>query len=216
MTSAPGKPLLLVVDDDLKELRRIKEELLSRYARHYEIVCQSSPEEAKRLLGEVLVAGRQIALVLIDQWLPETTGVDFLAELKRVSPKHQDRGLLVEWGAWRQTATAEAIVEAMTFGYIDYYVLKPWRSPDELFHRTITVFLHEWSRTQPVATPQIAVVGDRWAKRPHEVRELLTRFRIDYAFHAADSREGKDILSRRRRERGPVAHRDHAERRSPR
>ena len=195
MTSAPGKPLLLVVDDDLKELRRIKEELLSRYARHYDVVCQSSPEEAKRLLGEVLVAGRKIALVLIDQWLPETTGVEFLAEMKRVSPNTK-RGLLVEWGAWRQTATAEAIVEAMTFGYIDYYVLKPWRSPDELFHRTITVFLHEWSRTQPVATPQIAVVGDQWAKRPHEVRELLTRFRIDYAFHAADSREGKDILSR--------------------
>lgn len=195
MTSVSGKPLLLVVDDDLKELRRIKEELFSRYARHYEIVCQSSPEEAKRLLREILVAGQQIALVLIDQWLPGTTGVEFLAEMKRVSPNTK-RGLLVEWGAWGQNTTAEAIVEAMTFGYIDYYVLKPWRSPDELFHRTITVFLHEWSRTQPVATPQIAVVGDKWAKRPHEVRELLTRFRIDYAFHAADSREGKDVLSR--------------------
>jgi thioredoxin reductase (NADPH) len=91
---------------------------------------------------------------------------------------------------------AEAIVEAMTFGYIDYYVLKPWRSPDELFHRTITVFLHEWSRTQPVARPQIAVVGDKWAKRPREVRDLLTRFRIDYAFYAADSHDGRDRLNR--------------------
>lgn len=195
MMSVSVKPLLLVVDDDLKELERIKEELFSRYARDYDIVCQSSPKEAKRLLGELLVAGRQIALVLIDQWLPGATGVEFLAEMKRVSPNTR-RGLLVEWGAWRQTATAEAIVEAMTLGHIDYYVLKPWRSPDELFHRTITVFLHEWSRTQPVASPQIAVVGDQWAKRSHEVRELLTRFRIDYAFHAAESSEGKDILDR--------------------
>jgi thioredoxin reductase (NADPH) len=195
VTSASDKPLLLVVDDDLNELRRIKEELFSRYARHYDIVCQSSPQEAKRLLREVLDEGRRIALVLVDQWLPATTGVEFLAEMKRVSPSTK-RGLLVEWGAWGQNAMAEAIVEAMTFGYIDYYVLKPWRSPDELFHRTITVFLHEWSRTQPVARPQIAVVGDKWAKRPREVRDLLTRFRIDYAFYAADSHDGRDRLNR--------------------
>lgn len=25
---------------------------------------------------------------------------------------------------------------------MDYYVLKPWRSPDEYFHRTVTGFLH--------------------------------------------------------------------------
>jgi thioredoxin reductase (NADPH) len=195
MTSESVNPLVLVVDDDLDELRRIKEELFSRYANHYDIVCQSSPEAAKRLLSDVLTEGRQIALVLIDQWLPATTGVEFLAEMKRASPNTK-RGLLVEWGAWGEEATAEAIVEAMTFGHIDYYVLKPWRSPDELFHRTITVFLHEWSRTQPLARPQIAVVGDTWAKRSQEVRELLTRFRIDYAFHAADSDEGRDSLSR--------------------
>jgi thioredoxin reductase (NADPH) len=195
VSSVSGKPLLLVVDDDLRELRRIKEELFSRYERHYDVVCHSSPEGAKQLSREVLAAGRQIALVLADQWLPATTGVEFLAEMKRVSPTTK-RGLLVEWGAWGEEATAEAIVEAMTFGYIDYYVLKPWRSPDELFHRTITVFLHEWSRTQPLARPQIAVVGDNRAKRPHEVRELLTRFRIDYAFHASDSPQGREILSR--------------------
>ncbi|MDP9223387.1 MAG: FAD-dependent oxidoreductase [Actinomycetota bacterium] len=191
----PVKPLMLVVDDDLDELGRIKEELFSRYAHHYDIECQSSPEAAKQLLREVLVEGRQIALVLMDQWLPSTTGVEFLAQVKRISPNTK-RGLLVEWGAWGEDATAEAIIEAMTFGHIDYYVLKPWRSPDELFHRTITVFLHEWSRTQPLARPQIGIVGDKWARRSQEVRELLTRFRIDYAFHAADSREGRDSLSR--------------------
>lgn len=195
MTAASDKAVILVVDDGPEDLTRIREELSSRYTKHYEIVCESSPEEAERLLREVLAEGRQIALVLIDQWLPETTGVEFLAELKRVSPNTK-RGLLVEWGAWGHEPTAEAIVEAMTFGHIDYYVLKPWQSPDELFHRTISVFLHEWSRKQPSARPQIAVVGDRWAKRSQEVRELLTRFRIDWAFHAADTDEGRETLSR--------------------
>ena len=195
MTSVSTKPLLLVVDDDEDELTRIKDELHSRYARHYDVVCESSPDEAKGLLGRVLDAGGQMALVLADQWLGTTTGVEFLAEIRRRSPTTK-RGLLVAWGAWGEEATAEAIVEAMTFGHIDYYVLKPWRTPDEFFHRTITVFLHEWSRLQPAARPQIAVVGEQWAKRSHEVRELLTRYRIDFAFHAADSDEGKGILER--------------------
>jgi thioredoxin reductase (NADPH) len=34
----------------------------------------------------------------------------------------------------------------MALGHIDYYVLKPWRSPDEPFNRTIAEFIHEWSR----------------------------------------------------------------------
>ena len=39
----------------------------------------------------------------------------------------------------------------MALGQIDYYVLKPWRMPDELFHRTLGEFLHEWSRAGAAA-----------------------------------------------------------------
>jgi thioredoxin reductase (NADPH) len=141
------KPLILVVDDDTEELARIRRELHARYARHYDVKCQTSHEEGERLVERVLGEGREVALVLTDQWLPGTTGVKFLADIKEISPTTK-RGLLVEWGAWADKDTTRAIVEAMTLGHIDYYVLKPWRSPDELFHRTITVFLHEWSRTQ--------------------------------------------------------------------
>jgi thioredoxin reductase (NADPH) len=195
MTAASAKPLILVVDDNSDDLTRISDELFSRYAHDYDIVCESSPQQAESLSRQALGEGRQIALVLIDQWLPGTTGVEFLAGMKRVSPNTK-RGLLVEWGGWGHEPTAEAIVEAMTFGHIDYYVLKPWRVPDELFHRTITVFLHEWSRKQPLARPQIAVVGEPSARRSLEVRELLTRFRIDWAFQSSDTAEAMETLSR--------------------
>ena len=59
------------------------------------------------------------------------------------------RVLLIDWGAWRYDETSEAIKEAMALGHIDYYLMKPWRSPDEFFHRTISEFIHEWSRTAP-------------------------------------------------------------------
>lgn len=65
-----------------------------------------------------------------------TTGVDFLAATKSLVPTSK-RGLLISWGAWGDEATSAAIVRAMGLGHIDYYVLKPWRSPDEFFHRTV-------------------------------------------------------------------------------
>ena len=37
------------------------------------------------------------------------------------------RALLVDFGAWGDRETAEAMLRAMALGDIDYYVLKPWR-----------------------------------------------------------------------------------------
>ena len=75
----------------------------------------------------------------------DDTGADLLAYVKHVHPRAK-RGLMVEFGDWGDKQTTEAILSAMALGHIDYYVLKPWGSPDEFFHRTITEFLHEWRR----------------------------------------------------------------------
>ncbi len=186
-------PVILLIADDSAERAGIEAEIGSRYASHYEIIAR--PSQDRHLLQELVEEGRDIALVLVDQWLSESTGVEFLASVKLLSPATK-RGLLVEWGAWGEQATAAAIVEAMTFGHIDYYVLKPWSSPDELFHRTITTFLHEWSRSRPAARPQISVIGNRWERRCHEVRNLLARYRVDHCFYPADSDEGRAKLER--------------------
>jgi thioredoxin reductase (NADPH) len=79
---------------------------------------------------------------------------------------------------------------------MDYYVLKPWRSPDELFHRTISEFLHEWSRTDPTAVREISVVADRWSARGHELRAVLARNGVPHAFFTTDSPEGDRLLAR--------------------
>ena len=62
------------------------------------------------------------------------------------------RGLLVEWGAWGDRDTADLVLALMAQGQIDYYVIRPWHSPDEYFHRTVTEFLVEWDRAVGPAT----------------------------------------------------------------
>jgi thioredoxin reductase (NADPH) len=59
------------------------------------------------------------------------SGTELLGCVQRLHPNAK-RGLLVDWGAWADARTADAIRLAMVEGRIDYYVLNPWRSPDEL------------------------------------------------------------------------------------
>ena len=48
----------------------------------------------------------------------------------------------------------------MAHGRIDYYVLRPSVSPDEIFHQMISSFLLEWARDQRVAPHTVRVVGE--------------------------------------------------------
>ncbi len=187
------RPVLLAVDADLDDLRRISEQLNLRYSTDYDVICNRSPARVRDILGELRDAGRPVALVLASQWLDDDTGTDLLAYVKHVHPRAK-RGLMVEFGAWGDRATTSAILEAMALGHIDYYVLKPWGTPDEFFHRTITEFLHEWRRHVGYGTPEVEVVGERWSPRVHELTTLLIRNGFPHVFYSRDSEEGRRIL----------------------
>ena len=163
-------PVLLAVDDDPGALKRIAGELRRRYAADYRIHCELSSEAAEARLREMRDAGDEVALVLADQWLlgaSGDTGARLLARVRELHPRAK-RVLLIEWGAWRFEQTTEAIKEAMALGQIDYYLMKPWRSPDEFFHRTISEFIHEWSRHGTFVRQEVEVVA-RWSPRVHEL-----------------------------------------------
>ena len=104
--------------------------------------------------------------------------------------------LLVAWGAWGDRPTAEAIFDAMALGRIDYYVLRPAASPDELFHQSISGFLLEWAEARRIAPHTIHVVGESWSGRAYELREVLQRCAVPHAFCLADSSEGRELVAK--------------------
>ena len=173
IAQAPGRPVLLAVDGDDEHLRRIEDELCRRYASDYRVICKRSPIEALATLRALADDDEEVALVLADQWLSGLTGTELLAQARDLHPRAK-RALLIEWGAWGHRRTADAIMQAMALGHIDYYVLKPWRSPDEFFHRTITEFIHEWSRHGTFVPQEVEVVAPRvvsaWSRREKPAR----------------------------------------------
>src|SRR5262245_20681089 len=130
-----GKPVLLAVDGDSDALARTEIELTRRYGEDYRVLTESTAADARADLERLREEGEPVALVLADQWLGECSGADLLAHARELHPAVK-RGLMIGWGDWANADTSEQISTAMTLGKIDYYVLKPQRCPDELFHRT--------------------------------------------------------------------------------
>ena len=135
-----SRPVVLVVEDDDDARALIRTELERRYGGDYRVTCEGSATRALERLERMRSRAEQVALVLADQWMPELTGEDLLTRAKVLYPEAK-RALLVDFGAWGERETAEAMLRSMAVGRMDYYVLKPWRRADEFFHRTITEFL---------------------------------------------------------------------------
>jgi thioredoxin reductase (NADPH) len=201
-----NRPVLLAVDDDPSALERVERELRRRYAGDYRVICERSAAAALAKLEQMRTAGEDVALVLADQWMPEMTGSALLARARQIHP-HAKRGLMIAWGAWGDRKTTEAVLKAMGIGDMDYYVLKPWWSPDEQFHRTIAEFLYEWTRAAPYSAREVELIGEAWAPRSHELRNLLARNGVPHVFHSNDSPRGGKRLAEvgHADERAPVA-----------
>ena len=192
--SIAPRSVVFAVDNDEQSLERIRRELTSRYGRDYCVVCEGSAGSALRALEAMRRRGKAVALVLAAQWMDEIRGVDLLAKVGELHPLAK-RALLIDWGGWGDRPTAEAIFAGVAQRHMDYYVMRPQRPPDEQFHRTVSEFLQEWSRTrsQPSAG-EVVLVAHRPSRRGYELRELLTRNGIPHVFHTSDSAEGRRIL----------------------
>jgi len=189
---AMARPVVVVVDDEDASRWALARELESRYGADYRVMSGASPEEGLAGLEQLRGEGAEVPLVLADQWMPGTTGAQFLAQVRGLYPTAR-RGLLISWGD--QSAMA-AIVEAAALGQIDFYLPKPVWSPDEQFHRAITESLEQWWRQQGGQFAAVTVIGQEPSARVFELRDLLTRNSVPFGFQRADSEEGSAALQR--------------------
>lgn len=194
MARLPGgdvTPVILVVDGDPGSLDVLTDELRTRYGRDYAVLAESTGSDALERLGQLADAGREVALVLADQWMPAMSGVDLLIAAHQLHPTAR-RGLLIRWG---DRSTAGPILQASALGHIDYYLPKPVYTPDERFHRTVTEFLDEWWRLRGRWFEVVRVVGDDRSARSHEIRDVLHRNALPVGFYDASSPQGQALLT---------------------
>jgi thioredoxin reductase (NADPH) len=188
-------PVLFAVDEDERFLRDIECELVDRYAQSYRVVCVSSARDAMAELEALADADEDVALVLAAHRLGEMPGSELLGKARDLHP-HAQRGLLIEWGSWGDGKTAEEIFQAMARRQIEYYVIRPSQSPDELFHQSVSTFLLEWAHARRVSPHTVHIVSESWTGRAHELKEVLGRCAVPHAFLLADSPQGRALVAK--------------------
>jgi thioredoxin reductase (NADPH) len=187
-------PVLLAVDEDAGALRNLERELVDRYSKSYRVICKGSAEEAATELEALAAAGEEVALVLSAQWLERTTGNELLGKVRALHP-HAQRGLLIDWGSWGDGRTGDAIFQAMARRQIEYYVTRPSRTPDELFHQSVSTFLLEWAHARRVSPHTVHIISESWTGRASELKEVLGRCAVPHAFVLANSTEGRAMVT---------------------
>src|SRR5216684_393082 len=131
MTTHHGS--ILLVDDEEKILKALGRAL--RDAGH-QIVETTNPKQALRLLGE-----RTFDLLVVDNMMPEKSGLDLIREYVASSP--DDRAQILMMTAH---ATIESAIEAMKLGALDY-LQKPFEI-DELLVVVRRALEHQRLRTE--------------------------------------------------------------------
>src|SRR5918994_5200955 len=187
-----SKPVIFAVDAGAESFPRIEYGLRRRYGIEYRVICETSAMWGMKRLRDLKAAGKEVALILADQWMPDIAGDEFLARAGQLFPTAK-RAVLVEWG---DRTTQEPVLRAMSLGHIDYYVNKPERPGDEYFHKMVAEFLYDWAKAHRPVFAEIRVVGERWSARSHELRDVLSRNGILHEFHAAETEAGQQLLAR--------------------
>ncbi|TDC49656.1 FAD-dependent oxidoreductase [Jiangella ureilytica] len=175
---------------------RIADQLRRRYGGDYDVVDERTGTAGLSTLESLHDRGLQVALVLCDRAPGAAADPEdaVFGQVKELYPEAK-RALVVDWGAWADRETADSIHRLIALGKIDYYALRPWRSPDEYFHRTVTEFLLEWERSVSAAPREVTVIAQRWSPRAHELRSLLVRNGVQHQFTASETSEGRTALA---------------------
>jgi thioredoxin reductase (NADPH) len=169
------KPAILSVDDDPNVLRAVARDLRNRYGGDYRILRADSGEEALAALRELERRNEPVALLLVDQRMPEMSGVEFIGQAAQLYPEAK-RVLLTAY------ADIDAAISAINDAAVHYYLLKPWDPPEEKLYPVLDDLLEEWQANYRPAFSGIRIVGHRWSAEAHALKDFLARNQVPYQY----------------------------------
>jgi len=168
-----AKPVLLTVDDDPEVLRAVERDLRRRYAERYRVLRADSGATALEALRGLKRRGDAVALLLVDQRMPQMNGVEFLGRAMNIFPNAK-RVLLTAY------ADTDAAISAINDARIHHYLLKPWDPPKEHLYPALDDLLDDWMGSFRPPFEGVRVLGTRWSPHSYAIRDFLARNQAPY------------------------------------
>ena len=182
------RPILLTVDDDPPVVQAIERDLRHQYGKRFRILKAGSGQKALALVKQFKIRNEIVALLLVDQRMPQMSGVELLEQSIQIFPEAK-RVLLTAY------ADTEAAIRSINKAKIDYYLMKPWDPPEEHLYPVLDDLLDDWWATFKPPYEGIKVIGMRWSPRSYEVKHFLARNGIPYQWLDIESDEGRRLVS---------------------
>ncbi len=134
------KHAIVIVEDSLQVLRKLENDLEQKYSDRFRIIEADSGQQAFNQLKQMSLHNEPVALLLVDEQMPEMNGSKFLKEAQELYPQAK-RILLTTY------ADTHAAIQAINTALIDYYLMKPWDPPEERLYPALDDLLAGWPRT---------------------------------------------------------------------
>jgi thioredoxin reductase (NADPH) len=165
------RPAIVAVDDEPAVLAAVARDLRRGFGERYRIVRAGSGEEALEAVRGLVARGEQVAMLVADQRMPGLSGTEYLVEARKLAPEAK-RVLLTAY------ADTEAAIAAINDVGLDYYLLKPWDPPEEQLFPVVGDLLETWESGAALEAGGVRVVGHRFSRESHELRDFLARNRV--------------------------------------
>ncbi|HEY1539541.1 MAG TPA: FAD-dependent oxidoreductase [Solirubrobacteraceae bacterium] len=165
------RPAIVAVDDEPAVLAAVSRDLRRRFGERYRILRAPSGAEALEILRQLRTRGDQIALLIADQRMPGMSGTEYLVQARKLVPDAK-RVLLT---AYADTTAAIAAINEVA---LDYYLLKPWDPPEEQLFPVVEDLLTTWESGAALLAGGVRVIGHRFSKESHDLRDFLARNRV--------------------------------------
>src|SRR5258708_37304634 len=75
-------------------------------------------------------------------------------------------------------ADTDAAISAINEVSLDYYLLKPWDPPEEQLYPVVEDLLTTWEASTAMDSGGVRVIGHRFSRETHELRDFLARNRV--------------------------------------
>jgi thioredoxin reductase (NADPH) len=173
------KPVILAVDDDPAVLGAIDRDLRHQYRQEYRVMKASSAAEGLETAQTLATRNTPIAMFIVDQRMPEMSGIELLREAMKLHPNSR-RVLLTAY------ADTDVAITGINEIGLDHYLMKPWDPPELRLYPVLDDLLAEWrARTRPTFEG-IRVLGSQWSPQSFAAKEFLSRNRVPYEWVDVD------------------------------
>jgi len=168
-----AKPVIMTVDDDPEVLQAVARDLRRAYGDRFRVIRADSGTSALEVVQQLKLRNEPVALFLVDQRMPQMSGVEFLEKEMELFPEAK-RALLTAY------ADTDAAIRAINTAKIDYYLMKPWDPPEERLYPVLDDLLDDWQAGFHPLFEGIRVIGNRWSPHSHQVKDFLARNQVPY------------------------------------